>query len=60
MAHDHTFDCKICGEHLDSQEDLDRHKKSKHTQQASPSQSKSSADSLGSDMNSRTNDSERL
>ena len=36
MAHDHdNFDCKICGEHFHSKQELDRHNKDEHTQEAS-------------------------
>ena len=35
MAHTHEFDCKICGDHLDSQRELDQHNLDQHTQQAS-------------------------
>ena len=31
MEHTHEFDCIICGAHLDSEQDLDRHNKEKHT-----------------------------
>ena len=34
MAHDHTFDCKQCGAHLDSQEELNKHIRDRHTAQA--------------------------
>lgn len=38
MAHTHEFDCKACGVHLDSREELDRHNREHHpTQQASGS-----------------------
>jgi hypothetical protein len=30
MAHTHEFDCKICGTHLDSRDDLDRHNRASH------------------------------
>jgi len=29
--HTHEFDCIICGAHLDSEQELDRHNKDKHT-----------------------------
>jgi len=35
MAHTHEFDCKICGAHLDSREELEQHRKKQHTAQAS-------------------------
>jgi hypothetical protein len=31
MEHTHEFDCIICGAHLDSEQELDRHNKEKHT-----------------------------
>ena len=39
MAHTHEFDCKICGEHLDSRQDLDKHNREKHSNQAQSGQS---------------------
>ncbi len=30
MAHTHEFDCKQCGAHLDSREDLERHNREQH------------------------------
>jgi hypothetical protein len=30
MAHTHEFDCKICGAHIDSREELDRHNRANH------------------------------
>jgi hypothetical protein len=35
MAHTHEFDCKICGEHLDSQQELNEHNREEHSQRAS-------------------------
>ena len=32
--HNHEFDCRICGEHLNSQQELDRHNRDEHSQQA--------------------------
>ena len=43
MAHTHEFDCRICGAHLDSQQELDKHKRAKHTVQASASDSSESS-----------------
>lgn len=31
MPHNHEFDCKQCGAHLDSRQELDRHVHDKHT-----------------------------
>lgn len=52
MAHTHEFDCKVCGAHLDSREDLDKHNREKHTNQAQSGQS-SSKFSGGSSNQSR-------
>ena len=41
MAHTHEFDCKICGAHLDSRQDLDKHNREKHANQAQSGQSSS-------------------
>ncbi len=37
MAHTHEFDCQQCNAHFDSREDLDRHNRQMHSQQASSS-----------------------
>ena len=50
MAHTHEFDCKICGAHLDSRQDLDKHNREKHSNQAQ-SGSSSSNFSGGSSSN---------
>ena len=34
MAHTHEFDCKQCGAHLDSRQELDQHVRDKHTAQS--------------------------
>jgi hypothetical protein len=39
MAHDHSFDCRQCGAHLDSQEELNRHIRENHSAQADSSRS---------------------
>ena len=31
MAHTHEFDCIVCGAHLDTEEELARHNKERHT-----------------------------
>ena len=33
--HTHEYDCRICGAHLDSQNDLNQHMREKHAQQGS-------------------------
>lgn len=47
MAHTHEFDCKVCGAHLDSRQDLDQHNREKHSASAQSGQS-SSGSSQGS------------
>jgi len=39
MTHTHEFDCKLCGAHLDSRQDLDKHNREKHASGAQSSQS---------------------
>jgi hypothetical protein len=51
MAHTHEFDCKACGAHLDSREELDRHNREKHT---SGAQSGQSGRQSGMDSSSRS------
>jgi hypothetical protein len=34
MAHTHEFDCRQCGAHLDSREELEKHNRENHTRQA--------------------------
>jgi len=36
MAHTHEFDCKQCGAHLDSREELAEHTRQKHSAQTEP------------------------
>ena len=60
MAHTHEFDCKICGEHLDSQRELDQHNRDEHSQQAmgiesSPSSSNSPESPIGDSSVDRDN-----
>jgi hypothetical protein len=50
MAHDHSFDCRQCGAHLDSQEELNRHMREKHSAQGQSS-NQSSQGSPGSSSN---------
>lgn len=35
MAHTHEYDCKLCGAHLDSKDELDRHNVEHHGRSAS-------------------------
>jgi hypothetical protein len=32
MAHTHEFDCKACGAHLDTRDELDRHNRLNHAE----------------------------
>jgi hypothetical protein len=59
MAHDHSYDCRQCGAHLDSQEELNRHIRENHSAQAgqSPGSSQSSSSNPSS---RRPDDSSRL
>ena len=50
MAHTHEFDCKVCGVHLDSRQELDRHNREKHPSVAKSGES-SMRSSSGSDSN---------
>ena len=43
MAHTHEFDCKVCGAHLDSRQDLDKHNREKHASGAQSGQSNMSS-----------------
>jgi hypothetical protein len=52
MAHNHEFDCKQCGAHLDSREALDRHNREEHTAQAGSSRNDSSSSSDSSSRDS--------
>jgi hypothetical protein len=36
MTHTHEFDCRICGAHLDSQDELDQHMSAEHTMHVKP------------------------
>ena len=54
MAHTHEYDCKVCGAHLDSREDLDRHNREHH--QASGSRSADQSRSASSSSNSSSSD----
>jgi hypothetical protein len=63
MAHDHSFDCRQCGAHLDSQEELNRHIRENHSAQAGQ-QSRQSSQSQSSNPSNpssrRPDDSGRL
>jgi hypothetical protein len=37
MPHDHTYDCRQCGAHLDSQQELNKHNRECHSAQATES-----------------------
>lgn len=38
MTHTHEFDCKICGAHLDSRNELDQHNVKRHPETRSASE----------------------
>ena len=35
MAHTHEFDCRVCGAHLDSRNELEEHTREKHPSKVS-------------------------
>jgi len=39
VAHTHEFDCKVCGAHLDSSQELDKHNRDNHSSNAQTGQS---------------------
>ena len=49
MAHTHEFDCKLCGAHLDTRQELDRHTREKHQDAAQSAQSRSDSSGRSSD-----------
>jgi hypothetical protein len=51
MAHTHEFDCRVCGAHLDSRNELEQHTREKH-----PAKSAGAGGQSGS---SRVNDPQR-
>jgi hypothetical protein len=59
MAHDHTYDCRQCGAHLDNQEELNRHIRENHSAQAQQSGSSQQSSSNPSSTR-RPDDSSRL
>ena len=54
MAHTHEFDCRVCGAHLDSRQELDQHNRDKHTASAQSGQS-----NVGSSQRSSSSDQTR-
>jgi len=61
MAHDHSYDCRQCGAHLDSQDELNRHIRENHSAQTKSSGSSGSSQASSSDPSSRRpDDSSRL
>ena len=61
MPHEHTFDCQLCGAHLDSARELDEHNRDKHpSQSASSSSGNISSRQNEARENRRINDLERL
>lgn len=55
MAHTHEFDCKVCGAHLDSRQELDQHNRDKHSASAQSGQSSN----IGSSQRSPSDQSRR-
>lgn len=51
MPHDHTYDCRICGAHLDSQQELNKHNRECHSAQAQTEPSDSRQPRSKSDLN---------
>lgn len=51
--HSHEFDCRVCGEHFHSQQELDRHNRDEHAQQAGGIGGNVSSGSRGTDSNGR-------
>jgi len=60
MPHEHTFDCQLCGAHLDSARELDEHTRDKHPAQSASSSGNISARENEARENRRINDLERL
>jgi hypothetical protein len=57
MAHTHEFDCKVCGAHLDSRQELDKHNRDNHT---SSSGAQSGQSNFGSSSRSSSDTSRDL
>jgi hypothetical protein len=55
MAHNHEFDCKVCGAHLDSRQDLDDHNRENHPSGAQSSQSGMSSSNRSSSSSQSQN-----
>lgn len=49
MHHNHEFDCPICGEHLDSRDDLNRHRERSHAQEGRSAEASSRSASTDRD-----------
>ncbi|HEU4643518.1 MAG TPA: hypothetical protein VFS44_13760 [Gemmatimonadaceae bacterium] len=52
MAHTHEFDCRICGAHLDSRQELDQHNRNNHPDATSSSQAGDSSGMRGQSSSS--------
>jgi len=50
MAHTHEFDCKVCGAHLDSRQELDKHNHDNHSSTAQSGQSSFGSSNRSSDQ----------
>jgi hypothetical protein len=57
--HTHEFDCRTCGAHLDSREDLDRHTAANHPESVRRSDVQSGTGSPADMRGSSTNPSDR-
>ena len=55
MEHTHEFDCKVCGKHLDSRQELDKHNRENHASNAQSGQSGMSSSGGSSSSRSPNN-----
>lgn len=55
MAHTHEYDCKLCGAHLDSRQELEQHNRQHHPGSQSD-QSRSASSSSNSSSSNRSSD----
>ena len=53
MAHTHEFDCKVCGAHLDSRQELDKHNRDSHSSNAQSGQSNFGSSRSSSDQSGK-------
>lgn len=57
MAHTHEFDCRICGAHLDSRQELEQHNRANHPDKARDSQASDSSRMRGKSSSGDTDSS---